>query len=204
MRKKLDRSKNLVWTTELTDRLCKLIEAGRTYFEIAELMSLRYEQVKGKGLQLGYRTSGKRRWSREEDDLIINNCATMDIKQVQALIPNRSINAIRERAYKHLNVTFKTMGKQPWTKNDIDVFIEIAPFKTNTELAEIFDRTVYAIKQKASDLGVRTKRDDQPCSIVIMPQYESGKRDLNYHNTVLSELRCNLTPIQKLALLSIW
>jgi hypothetical protein len=100
-------------------------------------------------------------WSKEEVQTLKEFYTTMPMHQLIKLLPNRTSLAIRKKACKlglgadwhaHLEPLRK------WSQENIDVLIkEYLKGRNVEELARVLNKSVYAIRHKAKELGLRVQ-----------------------------------------------
>jgi len=100
-------------------------------------------------------------WSKEEVQILKEFYATMPMHQLIEFLPNRTPLAIRKKTCKlglraDWHVHLEQLRK--WSQEDIDILIKEYPKGRNVkELARILNKSVYAIRHKARELGLRVQ-----------------------------------------------
>lgn len=147
-----------MWTADEDDIL-------RTYFpsegiDMKDMLPGRTEAaILQRAKLIGVKTEKKNdgwMWSEEEDALLTKHYPMMG-KNVQILLPNRTPLAIQARARKlHLTQIVPTIPKNAWTEKEDTLIQEMYPIKGASYIKEqLPHRTVIAIKQRASVLGLK-------------------------------------------------
>lgn len=92
------------------------------------------------------------RWTKEEQNLLINNCKGKTYKELSLLI-GRSVNGIKKQA-RNLNLTRYIVREGSWSEQDIKFLINNREFMTSKELGEKIGRSEDAVRKMASTLNI--------------------------------------------------
>lgn len=95
-------------------------------------------------------------WTKEEDEIIIDNYKNHTCKEMAKLLPGRSECAIRNRARRIKETKVAPEQRQPWTKKELDILKKSYPTMSNIEVQKLLPgKTKIAIKSKASKLKIQ-------------------------------------------------
>jgi hypothetical protein len=125
-------------------------------------------------------------WSKKEESILIQNYNGISTKDLLDLLPNRSISAIKNRAYQ-LNLKRNVKIEHPSIWSDIEI-LTLKDSWANTSKKEIIDlipnRTYSAIMTKAGELGLKKNKDittiwsDEELEILIENYEKCNTKDL--------------------------
>lgn len=100
-----------------------------------------------------------KKWTQEEDDIIIENYISKGAKYCKEQLPHRRVDLISERARNLgiLNTPIKKTYK--WTKDELDFLLKNYSKIGADKCTEYIKRSTYVIGQKASKLGIKLNKD---------------------------------------------
>ena len=100
-----------------------------------------------------YGYSKSRDWTQEEEDILINNYSHMTARELQELLPNRTIEAIRDRGIKY-GLKSKYRLETYWNDNDTDFLVNNWDKMSDYEIGEILNKEPSSIKERRKLLGL--------------------------------------------------
>ena len=95
----------------------------------------------------------RRKWTKEEIEIITKYYSTVPIEKVQMLLPNRTINMIRTKA-KTLNLTSFYKINSIWKDEDLKYIKENWETTPDKIMAKHLGRTFRSVKFKREELGL--------------------------------------------------
>jgi len=135
-------------------RLSELLKAGLSSREIAKQLGVSEVTVWYWKKKLGLRVHASRRWSREEDEIIVENYPAMGVAGLKAFLPNRTCHAIEHRI-RFLRKQGLLKVKRRKQKVEREKFVELWNKGVSVdEIAKFFDISKAYVHQLRRRLGL--------------------------------------------------
>lgn len=115
----------------------------------------------------------KSKWTDKEDEILKENYSSLPIEEVTALLPNRTLNAIRQRA-RNLNLVSYTKLNDLWKDYEISYIMNNWSLIPDKIMADKLNRTFRAVKAKREELGF-FRRDMERTSYPTLSKYLRGQ-----------------------------
>lgn len=122
--------------------------------------------LKGKDL------SGRKKWTREEIKILIDNYSSNPIEQTIKLLPNRSYNSVITKS-KKLGLTSFTKENTTWKLGEIDYIIKNWEIQSDYIMSLYLNRTFRSVKWKREELGLY-RQDKDNCTYESISKYIRG------------------------------
>ena len=167
------------------------------YKEMCNLFSFpkTVDEIKRRAIYLGL--TSPRDWSKKELDILINNYSNIPMNELLKLLPNRTRYSILGKA-KTLNLKSYFYLTSKYSDDDIKYLKENYLNKSNEELSEYLNRSVYGIEQYLHILGLQRPKEIgkykdliQYVRARITPWKNKIRKDCNY-TCALSGCRSNI------------
>lgn len=117
--------------------------------------------------------ANRRKWTPEEDFILINNYENIPLTEICNLLPNRSYNAIVIHAQK-LNLISYNKTKQLYTEDEIEFIKNNWHTMSDEEIAQKLHRTARAIKATRNNLKL-FKQDKNHCHYENLLKFLRGQ-----------------------------
>lgn len=124
-----------------TNVLCDMIDNRHTKDAIIDLAFHEF----------GY--SKSRIWTQEEYDIIMDNYSKMTARELQTLLPNRSIQAIREMGIKN-GLKSKYRDITYWKDDETDYLLDHWNMESDYEIGKQLNKTASSVKDRRNLLGL--------------------------------------------------
>ena len=117
-------------------------------------------------------------WTTEEDKILIENYKDLGLKEVSKLLPNRTRNAINERAIK-LGITEHNSRGVPWTNKEIELLKKYYPTMGRECQMYLKNRTKQMITSRANMLGIKKDNPRKISNSKYKYVYPSDRKSKN-------------------------
>lgn len=121
--------------------------------EIQKMLSKYYSLKAIRSRAKDYGFSKTRLWTKDEENIVINNYEHVSLSNMMKLLPNRTLPSIMHKAREY-NLLSNSYLKNTYSKNDIKFLTNNYLQLSNEELAHILNRTPNAIAQKLLNLSL--------------------------------------------------
>lgn len=145
------------WTKDEVDILKNLYNSDCPIEEIMHKLGNKYSYsaVQTKAHKLGLRR--REMWSKEEDEILIDNYEVMLLDDVMKLLPNRSRHGIIERV-----IRLGLHSPIFWKEEEVEYLVSNWKIKSDYELAKDLNKSQLCVKTKRNNMGLfRVNRSDE-------------------------------------------
>lgn len=153
---------NSIWTEENTKELRKLVGEGKCLLEITKIMNKKDLTIlkKAKELGLTIKRENQRKWTREEQEELIELSKTKKISELVKIL-DRTSSSIKDQA-KRLGINIIT-DRRNWTEEEYKLLekLVIEDKKSPKEIASILNRSEDSITIKINRRGLKIKGNDK-------------------------------------------
>lgn len=126
--------------------------------ELQSMLSKAYstKAINSQAIRLGL--TFDRSWTKKEEKIINDNYEKIPIGDLLKLLPNRTINAVRDKAHALGLNSYNYLSKK-YSDSDIEYLKNNYSSKTNEELGEYLNHSARAIQQRLGILGLYRPTD---------------------------------------------
>lgn len=153
---------NSIWTEENTKELRKLVEEGKYLLEITKIMNKKDLTIikKSKELGLTIKRENKRKWTREEQEELIELSKTKKISELVKIL-DRTSSSIKDQA-RRLGITL-IPDRRNWTEEEYKLLekLVVEDKKSPKEIASILGRSEDSITIKINRRGLKAQGNDK-------------------------------------------
>jgi len=153
---------NSIWTEENTKELRKLVEEGKYLLEITKIMNKKDLTIlkKAKELGLTIKRENQRKWTREEQEELIELSKTKKISELVKIL-DRTSSSIKDQA-RRLGITL-IPDRRNWTEEEYKLLekLVVEDKKNPKEIASILGRSEDSITIKINRRGLKIKGNDK-------------------------------------------
>lgn len=116
-----------------------------------------------------------KRWTPEEDVIIIANYSIKPPEEICKLLPHRSINAIKLRGNKlglhqYTNSKFHNI----WRDDELNYLITHWEYESDVQIGEVLNRTSRAVKAKRNELNLMRQERNRDITYDDLSKYLRG------------------------------
>ena len=153
---------NSIWTEENTKELRKLVEEGKYLLEITKIMNKKDLTIikKAKELGLTIKRENQRKWTREEQEELIELSKTKKISELVKIL-DRTSSSIKDQA-RRLGITL-IPDRRNWTEEEYKLLekLVVEDKKSPKEIASILGRSEDSITIKINRRGLKAQGNDK-------------------------------------------
>ena len=153
---------NSIWTEENTKELRKLVGEGKYLLEITKIMNKKDFTIlkKAKELGLTIKRENQRKWTREEQEELIELSKTKKISELVKIL-DRTSSSIKDQA-RRLGITL-IPDRRNWTEEEYKLLekLVVEDKKSPKEIASILNRSEDSITIKINRRGLKIKGNDK-------------------------------------------
>ena len=153
---------NSIWTEENTKELRKLVEEGKYLLEITKIMNKKDLTIikKAKELGLTIKRENQRKWTKEEQEELIELSKTKKISELVKIL-DRTSSSIKDQA-RRLGITL-IPDRRNWTEEEYKLLekLVVEDKKSPKEIASILGRSEDSITIKINRRGLKAQGNDK-------------------------------------------
>ena len=145
-----------IWNNFDIDLLNNYAELNKPIKYIEEELNYKYNKsaIRYKLSILGYIYTN--RWEKDEDNILIDNCNNKTFKELNLLLPHRSLDSVECRCSHLKLLTYIKDDRITWTQDDNNLLIEKYPFLRIEELKALFpNKSSESINSQALRLNIK-------------------------------------------------
>ena len=153
---------NSIWTEENTKELRNLVEEGKYLLEITKIMNKKDLTIikKAKELGLTIKRENQKKWTREEQEELIELSKTKKISELVKIL-DRTSSSIKDQA-RRLGITL-IPDRRNWTEEEYKLLekLVVEDKKSPKEIASILGRSEDSITIKINRRGLKAQGNDK-------------------------------------------
>ena len=153
---------NSIWTEENTKELRKLVEEGKYLLEITKIMNKKDLTIikKAKELGLTIKRENQKKWTKEEQEELIELSKTKKISELVKIL-DRTSSSIKDQA-RRLGITL-IPDRRNWTEEEYKLLekLVVEDKKSPKEIASILGRSEDSITIKINRRGLKAQGNDK-------------------------------------------
>lgn len=137
-------------------------------------------------------SKSRQKWSKNEEQILIDSYSAMPIKDVCALLPNRTKDMIANKAVRmDLNSYMKSL--LIWKPEEIDYIIKNWEVTPDRIMANHLNRTFRAVKYKREELGLFRQNPDDNSYPTLSKYLRSQNQKWKKESMLSCDYKCVLT-----------